>query len=66
MPKVHNTRRQRAAELLRRLEEGPAFSSSLFNEAFTKATAADDYRIWVTSWVIPVVKQPVPELKERK
>jgi hypothetical protein len=64
MPKVINTRKQKAAELLERLESGPSFSDVAV--PFTTDEAAMHYRVWSSSWIIPIVKELVPELKEKK
>lgn len=75
MPKVTDTRRQRAAELLRLATNGPST-----NLHFVKAAEGlsekqrseieqcyrDGYRLWSESWVLPLLKQLVPELKPRK
>lgn len=64
MPKVSNTRKQRAAELLRRLADGPAFRGPSFvDEVFTTAKATEQFRLWCRSWILPEVKQLVPELR---
>ena len=64
MPKVIDTRKQQAKELLDRLERGPAFDK-IFQE-LTEDEATRQYTLWVNSWIIPMVKRLVPELKEHK
>jgi hypothetical protein len=62
MPKVCNTRKQKAKELLERLERGPAFSAVFCD--FNQEEAIRQFRIWSKSWIIPVVKELIRELKE--
>lgn len=54
------TRKQRADELMRRLERGPSFG----HWQFTPAEAEARTRLWIDTWIIPIVKSLVPELKE--
>lgn len=64
MPKIHNTRRQKASELIKRLERGP-----IFDEPYEKPWNDDrdgfpaQYKLWCESWIIPAVKELVPELR---
>lgn len=62
MPKVTNTRAQRAKELIDLVSRGPSFSDSNVME-FTPAAAADCYRLWASMWVAPLLAQLVPELQ---
>jgi hypothetical protein len=64
MPKVIDTRKQKAKELLDMLERGPAFSDT-FCESFTVDEAKRQYQLWTNSWIIPVAKRLIPELKEK-
>lgn len=67
MPKVHDTRRQRANELLKHLERGPAFdevTNKPWDDSWDGFPA--QYKRWCESWIIPVVKELVPELKKGK
>ena len=66
MPKVGNTRRERARALLARLERGPHFSANFGSHGYTHKDAADTYRLWVESWVLDELKALVPELREAK
>jgi len=60
--KIHNTRKQRAKELLTRMQLGPAFSD-IGLEQFTPQIAALQYSRWVRAWVLPELQRLVPELK---
>lgn len=62
MPKVVNTRKQRAAELLAMLERGPSLRISGF-APLTVKEIQEGYKLWVETWVIPELKALVPELK---
>lgn len=69
MPKVNNTRAQRAARLLEMIEQGPASLGDVPNDAITgePLTAAEmrrRYRIWFESWVRPEMLDLVPELRK--
>jgi hypothetical protein len=52
--KVTGTRKQKAAELLRILRNGPSLNIPV---------AEDEVHEWLDTWVIPKVKELVPELK---
>jgi hypothetical protein len=70
MPKVHDTRKQKAKELLRMVTNGPSFSldfpfSSPERDKYLKL-AEKDYRLWSSSWIIPKLKELIPELKEKQ
>lgn len=45
------TRKQRTAELLKRLEQGPSLSMGTTPEQ--RERFATDYRLWVTTWILP-------------
>lgn len=65
MPKI--TRRRRAKELLRLAQDGPAFGGTfpiIFGEV-ASAEASRRYKLWAQSWLIPLIKQLVPELREK-
>lgn len=66
MPKCTNTRQQRAAQLLRRLETGPAFSSPFDGSNFTPETAKNKYKLWVDTWILDELVDLIPELKRKK
>ncbi len=63
MPKTINTRKQRAEELLKRLSTGPAFFNDSIGGPTTEESARKHYRLWAETWVIPLVKNLVPELR---
>lgn len=68
MPKLYNTRKQRAAEVLNMLERGPAFDSPFhFGGSHEIAKEASEmFRLWCTTWIIPEIKDLIPELRERR
>lgn len=64
MPKTIDTRKQQAAELVRVLEQGPAFYKSFQSGSiFTPEQAKEQYDTWLRSWVLPPVKRLIPELR---
>ena len=67
MPKVIDTRKQRARKLVKRLEEGPSFSHP-FGSIGTMhpKEASEQYKIWASTWIIPELKQLIPELRAKK
>ena len=65
MPKVRGTKKQKARELLRDLEKGPDFGKP-FEGEFTIEEATRQHKLWSESWIIPAVKELVPQLKEKK
>lgn len=69
MPKIHDTRKEKAKELLRMATNGPSFSmgfpeNSPERDQYLKM-AQDDYRRWSQSWILPKLKELIPELKEK-
>jgi hypothetical protein len=67
MPKVHNTRKQKARELHKLATAGPSFSESpIRGEEFTAEEATVQYRRWSQSWLLPLVEELVPELRKKK
>ncbi len=62
MPKVIDTREQRAAELLKLVKTGPALSRSFDGSKFTPEQALYHYHLWADTWVLPLINQLVPEL----
>jgi len=59
------TRKTRAAELLRKLEQGPSIGT-IGRMGVTKEEAEADAKLWLRTWIIPEVKALIPELKEVK
>ena len=59
MPKIRDTRKQRAQALLERLQRGPCSLTST-------EKSRHDYTLWVNTWILPEVKRLVPELREKK
>lgn len=68
MPKIANTRKQRANELLDRLRRGPSFSDTFrtLDGPFTTDMASAQFRNWSRSWIIDELIELVPELKKQK
>jgi hypothetical protein len=68
MPKITNTRKQRAAALLTRITDGPVLSDFCvaLGKPFNPLEASKQYRIWARSWVVDELKALIPELKEIK
>lgn len=62
-----NTRRTRANELLARATRGPSISligidhTTMSPDAVVKHFE-QEYRIWSSSWVLPLINELVPEL----
>jgi hypothetical protein len=63
MPKVSDTRKQKAAELVRRLTDGPSWS--IFSQ-LNPEEATRQFKLWSSSWILPVVRELVPELRVKK
>ena len=61
MPKVTGTRKQKATELLARLERGPMFSEF----EYTPERAKEAYQRWAQSWILEEVKELIPELRRK-
>jgi len=66
MPKILGTRKQKAAVLLKRLQNGPTFSGFGFTgvtveQAIEEASA--QFRRWSASWVLEDLKALIPELR---
>lgn len=64
MPKITNTRKQRASELLARLERGPHFDSNPDGTSYTPGNAQEQYQLWVNSWIIGELIDLIPELRQ--
>lgn len=64
MSKVHNTRKQKAARLVKLAIDGPSFAlnSSEEEERYGHA-AARLYKLWSESWLLPLIRELVPELR---
>lgn len=58
------TRRQRAAQLLVRVERGPAFSDLGPLGAAGASEASRFYLLWSESWILADLKYLVPELRK--
>ena len=64
MPKVTNTRKQRAATLLERISHGPAFSMPFDGSPLTVEEVNRAYRSWSQTWVLPDLLDLVSELRK--
>lgn len=62
MPKITGTRRQKARELLKTLEDGPAWDGP----DRSREQYVAGYHLWARTWVIPLVKELVRELHPPK
>lgn len=60
------TKAVRAAELLKMLKRGPAFSTVYPGGLFTKEEATKCFQVWSSSWIIPEVCSLIPELRAPK
>ena len=63
MPKVIDTRKQRAAKLLERIERGPSLNPTT-GEPLTTEEAQRLYRVWMQSWILEDLKDLIPELRQ--
>lgn len=65
MPKINNTRKQKAKRLLDLVRRGPSIAPM---KAAMQKDVIDEfdaqYRRWSESWVIPLLEELVPELKK--
>lgn len=62
---MKRTRKVRALELLRTLENGPNIGTP-GRMGVTKSEAEADVKSWLRTWVIPEVRALIPELKDKK
>jgi hypothetical protein len=63
MPKVTDTRKQRAARLLERIERGPSFNPTT-GEPLTTEEAQRLYSVWMQSWILEDLIDLIPELRQ--
>lgn len=66
MPKVGNTKKQKAEELYNRIIRGVSFSESYDGKPFTTEEAKRQYTLWVNSWIREDLINLIPELKHLK
>lgn len=65
MPKIRDTRKDKAQELLALVLRGPSTSFDIFkHEPPTDANINRQYKLWAETWVVPMLKELVPELKQ--
>lgn len=62
---MRKTRKQKAARLMELIERGPVLSDIGMSK-YTPEEAMAATRRWLSSWVEPLVKDLVPELREKK
>lgn len=78
MPKLNNTKLQKALELRRLVNDGPSMNFDVFGgdcgqtwgltqdqRAEIQSHFAHKFRIWSQSWVVPLVEELVPQLKDK-
>jgi hypothetical protein len=65
MPKMTGTKKQKAEELLTRIQRGPSFDEIGLSK-FTPCEAERQYRLWMKSWIRDDLINLIPELKEYK
>lgn len=67
MPKIGDTRKDRALKLVEMIARGPIFSSGPeLPVPFSATEASAQYRRWAASWVIDELRALVPELRGEK
>jgi len=59
---MRGTRKERAAELMRMLWQGPSLGFP--GREITRDEAEAECRLWLRSWIMPEVRALVPELKD--
>lgn len=68
MPKLQDTRKQKAVELFRLAQGGPGIFPNIKNPdnygIITKEQYETDYRIWSQSWLLPLLEELVPEIAQ--
>jgi hypothetical protein len=65
MPKIRDTRKDKAKELLEMVLRGPSTNFNIFkHEPPTDENINRQYKLWATTWVVPLLKELVPELKQ--
>ena len=66
MPKITNTRKHKARELMRLAALGPAlFNTKNPQETITQEKFHSFYKLWSETWILPALKKLVPELKPK-
>lgn len=66
VPRLIDTRKQRAAELVKLATAGPDFSAlgrKLETPDDFGDYARETYTLWARSWLLPLIRQLVPELR---
>lgn len=59
------TRKERAALVLKRVAEGPSLHIPNLTQEQCEALT-QGYRRWANSWIVPVLKDLIPELKAKR
>lgn len=66
---MKETRKTRAAQLLKRLRSGPCFSDpSVYGQPENRVNTAEasrQFRNWSESWILDELKYLIPELREK-
>lgn len=62
---MKRTRKQKAQELVRLVTNGPSLFG-IGGTQFTPREAEEQTRLWLSSWVEPLVKELVPELRKKQ
>jgi len=65
MPRIHNTRKERAERLLERCKRGPSISAYP-GEVLTDKIISAHYKAWAESWILGDLIDLIPELKKHK
>ena len=65
MPKVTGTRKDKARELKGLIEKGPSLSDNFDGSPYSSDQAMGEMKIWLNSWVKPLIDELVPELRKR-
>jgi hypothetical protein len=65
MPKVTGTRKDKAAKLKGLVERGPSLTDNYDGSPYSADQAKADIKLWLSSWVQPLIEELVPELRKR-
>ena len=65
MPKVTGTRKHKARELERLIKKGPSLTENYDGSPYCSDQAMRDTKLWLNSWVKPLIDELVPELRKK-
>ena len=65
MPKIYDTRKDKALALIRSVQQGPKLTNFDHHE-LTIEEFEQHYKMWSQSWIIPALIELIPELKHLK